>query len=274
MVANSTTRLARPEQKPATIKFICHPDLRSVRLVRSLLAEADRVLADGNLDISVDQEIRLFKTLHACGFLLQDASGIRRRVGFSADSLKALRERIADLLVNRNLGLVYSMLSLTKAAADDHEELVSAGMWTLYQAVIAFDPWRGFRFSTYACQAIVRGFRYVSRREIRRREVLDSFHQSTRGDDADADEEHVALLTDRLRVLLDANAAELTPSERFIIENRYFRPESERPLTLANIGKLIQLSRERVRQIQLHALEKLRRALSNDPVLRYVKFDV
>ena len=67
--------------------------------------------------------------------------------------------------------------------------------------------------------------------------------------------------------MLHDNVAALTPAERFIIERRFLQTDAPRPDTLASIGKVIQLSRERVRQIQMRALDKLRAALYADAAI-------
>jgi RNA polymerase sigma factor (sigma-70 family) len=62
-------------------------------------------------------------------------------------------------------------------------------------------------------------------------------------------------LSDRVVSCLQA----LTPREAYIVRAR-FGLDSGEGRTLEDIGKALQLSRERVRQLEAHALEKLRRA--------------
>ena len=75
-------------------------------------------------------------------------------------------------------------------------------------------------------------------------------------------------LVDRLRKMLSENSAELTPAERFVIERRLLNPPDGSPQTLASIGELFHLSKERVRQIQIEALAQLRRILKRHGVSR------
>ncbi|MCK6530484.1 RNA polymerase factor sigma-32 [Myxococcota bacterium] len=67
-----------------------------------------------------------------------------------------------------------------------------------------------------------------------------------------------------VRVTAIAQAMEtLTERERKIIRRRYLDDESE---TLKDIGKQLGISRERVRQIELKAREKMRRSLESTPL--------
>ena len=67
-----------------------------------------------------------------------------------------------------------------------------------------------------------------------------------------------ALLHEALLALLKAALDELAPKEREVMELR-FGLDGEDPLTLQEIGDRLGLSRERVRQIEARAKEKLRR---------------
>ncbi len=57
--------------------------------------------------------------------------------------------------------------------------------------------------------------------------------------------------------------AKLSERERYIINHRIM---SDNPLTLREIGDTLQLSRERIRQIEKEALTKLRREMQNTPL--------
>jgi RNA polymerase nonessential primary-like sigma factor len=61
-----------------------------------------------------------------------------------------------------------------------------------------------------------------------------------------------------LRVDLEQLMAELTPQQREVLSLR-FGLEDGQPLTLARIGEILSISRERVRQIEREALSKLRK---------------
>ena len=64
--------------------------------------------------------------------------------------------------------------------------------------------------------------------------------------------------------ILNENRAELTSTERLVITQRLLNGEGDRPPTLGTVGKMVNLSKERVRQIQNAALAKLREVLERE----------
>ncbi len=71
---------------------------------------------------------------------------------------------------------------------------------------------------------------------------------------------------DRLQSILSDNRAGLSLMERFILERRMLHGPGVEPESLESIGDLFNLSKERIRQLQMSALDKLRGALA----LRYL----
>jgi RNA polymerase primary sigma factor len=67
------------------------------------------------------------------------------------------------------------------------------------------------------------------------------------------------LLKSSLKTLLHAALDELDPKEEKVVKLR-FGLEGEEPKTLKEIGEMMNLSRERIRQIEAQALEKLNRS--------------
>ncbi len=171
-----------------------------------------------------------------------------------------------------NLGLSYEMLRRTRFTNVDEDDLLSEGLRALVDAVEAFDPWRGYRFSTYACNAIYRGFLRLSKMETRRSSLItfgfDSRmerggHEMTAGDWDDR------VYAQRLQDAIDNNEAELTSQERYILDKRFPAESIRKRETLERIGRDMSVSKERVRQIQVTALEKLRSVLTAEPVLGF-----
>jgi RNA polymerase primary sigma factor len=61
-------------------------------------------------------------------------------------------------LANANMALVVAMAKRTRINAVEFGELVSEGNMALLRAADKFDVRRGFKFSTYACRAILKSF--------------------------------------------------------------------------------------------------------------------
>lgn len=78
-----------------------------------------------------------------------------------------------------------------------------------------------------------------------------------------------ALVHHALLAQLKSVFAELTPKEREVMRLRFGFGEDE-PRTLQEIGDRLQLSRERVRQIEVRAMEKLRRSRKADDLRSYL----
>jgi RNA polymerase sigma-32 factor len=79
--------------------------------------------------------------------------------------------------------------------------------------------------------------------------------QTTSQDDEFADKEEAGLINERVKVAL----ARLDPRERFIIEQRVM---NERPMTLKELGEHFGFSRERARQLEIRAKDKLKDELT------------
>jgi len=60
-----------------------------------------------------------------------------------------------EIITQANLALVLAMAKRTRMSDVDFGELVSEGNMALLRAVEKFDIGRGFKFSTYACRAIL-----------------------------------------------------------------------------------------------------------------------
>jgi RNA polymerase sigma factor (sigma-70 family) len=173
---------------------------------------------------------------------------------------------IRDRLVSSNLGLVYSTVQRFSGHGSDGDDALSDALYALLCAVERFNPWRGFRFSTYACNCIVRSVLRHRQREQRHRERFPAYYDPDFERPSEEPDDRGSLVLDRLHRVMAANGGELTPLESSILAQRFPLREEGR-LTFAAIGRRIGLSKERVRQIQNAALLKLRWALEADPLL-------
>lgn len=176
-------------------------------------------------------------------------------------------DRMQDIrsdLVNANMSLVMAMAKRVRIPNTDFSDLVSEGNMALLRAIERFDVSRGFKFSTYACRAILKGFkrlaskagRYYSRFGVSYDPDMES------GDHADCRHQRYAdAAIEDVMELVSSESSDLTDLERTILDERFALQGQPKGKTLAQVGQQVGLSTERVRQLQKVALAKMRRAL-------------
>ena len=167
-----------------------------------------------------------------------------------------------------NLPLVMAMAKRTRLASIDYSELISEGNMALLRSVDKFDCGRGFKFSTYACRAILKSFSRVAMRVSRHRGRFPiEFDPAIERSDY-LERKREAIVTDcvdDLKEILLRNLADLSDVERTVIRERFALSSTDResasPKTLEQVGVIIGVTKERVRQIQNKALKKIRATL-------------
>ena len=175
------------------------------------------------------------------------------------EELLAEANNVKELLINANMRLVVSIAKRHAAQSDNFFELLSDGNMSLIRAVEKFDYSRGFKFSTYASWAIMKNFARSIPEEKNRREryvtgneALFDISPDTRTDEQEylASAEQASNKVNRLLEYLD-------PRERQIIRLRAGLDSSE-GMTLEKIGEQLGITKERVRQLNVRAMRKLR----------------
>jgi len=166
-------------------------------------------------------------------------------------------------LISANLRLVVSVVKKYGAGSLlSFNELVSDGNVSLMKAVEKFDYTTGNRFSTYATWALYRNFARTIPDERKRVErfrpgdvSLLELKQDHRSSPIQAERAYAEQTSQVKRFM-----GELNERERKIVEMRYgFGSVDSKPQTLRQVGKNMGVTKERVRQIEMRALEKLRR---------------
>jgi RNA polymerase sigma factor (sigma-70 family) len=180
-------------------------------------------------------------------------------------------EHFREYLVRTNLALVLAMAKRTRLGDVDFAEIVSEGNMALLRAVDKFSVDRGFKFSTYACRAILKAFsrtamkssRYRTRFPVEFEPDLEKSDWIDRKRDI-VEEDCI----DELKAIVDRNLADLSNVEQTVIRRRFnWQQAQEQPLTLEEVGKIIGVTKERVRQIQNKALAKIK-SVMEEGVLR------
>jgi RNA polymerase primary sigma factor/RNA polymerase sigma factor len=222
-----------------------------------------------------EQEVWLFRKFN---YLKHKAKKLRDQLDQEKpstrlmDQIDAIYEEIVALknrLVRSNLRLVVSIAKRRVAPGDSFFDLVSDGNMSLIRAVEKFDYARGNKFSTYASWAIMKNYARTIPDEHKRRERFRAADMDMLQTAADqrTDEHQLRMAeTDRLQQVgrfLDR----LDSREQTIIIRRYGLDRGHEPQTLKEVGTALGVTKERVRQIEAKALEKLREAALAEAVL-------
>jgi RNA polymerase primary sigma factor len=213
-----------------------------------------------------EQEAHLFRKMN---FLKHKAAKLREGLDPAhartqeLDRIEELMDeanRVKELLISCNMRLVVSIAKRHAAQTDNFFELLSDGNMSLIRAVEKFDYSRGNKFSTYASWAIMKNFARSIPEEKHRRERYVTGHEDvfevapdTRTDEQEwiASAEQASHKVNRLLSLLD-------PREREIIRMRAGLDSGAEGMTLEKIGEKLGITKERVRQLNVRAMKKMR----------------
>ncbi|MFK8111823.1 MAG: sigma-70 family RNA polymerase sigma factor [Rubripirellula sp.] len=271
------------------LAFICNPDF-------SQRGEGDRVFADdlelidrtnelgvsalrkAGIDLPVHlsrlceaplltplQERQLFERMN---FLLHQASIHRSLLNPSRPSKARLKliERFVllaewhrDRIVEANLRLVISIVKKFVNLNNSFDDLLSEGIMGLIRSVEKFDFGRGFRFSTYATQVVRRNsYKSVVANHEERQKVSDGLQDMNIDISED---EHCSAFTEQrwhdLRSRLETMLDQVDRREKLIIRSRFALGSHRRVRTLQSLADRLGISKERVRQLERRAMEKL-----------------
>jgi RNA polymerase primary sigma factor len=178
-----------------------------------------------------------------------------------------------EIITQANLALVLAMAKRTRMGEVDFGELVSEGNMALLRAVEKFDIGRGFKFSTYACRAILKAFSRIAMKNSRYRQAFPTefdptMEKSNYQENRRADVEQDAV--EELQQIIGENRAQLSDVERTVIQARFAinRGQDAPAMTLEEVGRVIGVTKERVRQIQNKALEKLRLTIESEVLVK------
>src|SRR3954453_5421336 len=168
--------------------------------------------------------------------------GLTRELGEQFLEWHRRFEHYREYLVRTNLALVLAMAKRTRLGDVDFAEVVSEGNMALIRAVEKFNVDRGFKFSTYACRAILKAFSRTALKSNRHKmrfpvEFEPDMEKSDWADRRrDAVEEDCI---DELKAIVSRNLAELSDVEATVIRRRFnWEQEQETPLTLEEVGQI------------------------------------
>ena len=220
------------------------------------------------LVLNSQEEKNIFLQFNYCRLqissIFKEAKRDRLTISQAQEAVKWGKEmkRCRDTLIIANLGLVFSMgRKYSIFSGSDCTELMTEGFGAVMRAVDGFNISRGFKFSTYACRAIIQAMNRTKAKIAKRLQKefpssLDITPESKIDHQNYSVEEDLA----ELRSILSDNKADLNENELVVITERFL---GENKKTLEEVGLTLDLTKERVRQIQNKALEKLKVCLVN-----------
>jgi RNA polymerase primary sigma factor len=170
----------------------------------------------------------------------------------------AIAVRLRDCLARVFLKLAVSLIGPFISRRHGFDELFSEASLALLRAVEKFDPDRGFRFSTYATPAVRRQLeRFVMNQHkdcqlVLRTPHLDTVLAPPRRSASDDRQRAVAVEA------LDEMLARLDAREQSILRARFGLEAGSDTQSLQEVAGQLGVCRERVRQLEARAIEKLR----------------
>lgn len=212
-----------------------------------------------------EQEAHLFRKMN---YLKYHAAQLRgeiepARAGIEqieqVEHLLAEAAKVKDLLLRCNMRLVVSIAKRHSGQAENFFELLSDGNLSLIRAVEKFDYSRGNKFSTYASWALMKNFSRSIPEERRRRERYVTGHEEFFDAKADVrgnEQEYVAS-QEQTKHRVNRLLQYLEPREQQIVRMRAGL-DSHEGMTLEEIGHELGITKERVRQLNVRIMAKLR----------------
>ena len=252
-------------------------DELSESIVAATLEEAGGVKAPAELPthlrrmceaklLTHEQESALFREMN---YLKFRANSLRSRLDpdhvdgeaiATIDQLLRRAQAILDHIIQANTRLAMSIVKKYVTPQQSFDDLLSDSLLTLMQAVEKFDYDRGFRFSTYAYRSITRNtYRTItSARKEESRLTRDAEAWAFEQEDDYALSTTVERVWSNLRELTSSMLDQLDRRERFIIRSRYALGAHRKVRTFQSLADKLGVSKERVRQLEQRAVNKLR----------------
>ena len=175
-------------------------------------------------------------------------------------------QQVKNFLIRSNLRLVVSIAKRHMTASSNFFEMVSDGNMSLFRAVEKFDFALGNKFSTYATWAIMKNYARSIPAEYTRQDRFrtgndEMFDYST--DDRRNPYEDQRTNEQQHNVIMSI-LQQLEDRERSIIIERFGLDDGTEPLTLEQVGERHGVTKERIRQIETRALQKIRKIASEE----------
>ena len=196
---------------------------------------------------------------------LVTARAVRSRLLDQLDDLQHQTQQTKDKLVLANLALVVSIVKRHLGCGMSFQELVSEGNMAMIRSVEKFDYGRGYKFSTYGSWAIMKSFARAIPAEGRHHQryirlsdkQLDLLDQPCDPDESAQDNSY------RRSQAVHQAISKLDQREQTILAKRLGLRKNDEPMSLSQLGRMFGLSKERIRQIEMQAKNKLQKLLAS-----------
>lgn len=217
--------------------------------------------------LTKEQEAYHFRKMNYLKFKaarLRDQLDVSRAKSRVMDQIeRCLNEavEVKNLLIRSNLRLVVSIAKKHVKPNGSFFEMVSDGNISLIRAIEKFDYSRGFKFSTYATWAIMKNY---ARSIPAEHTLLDRYRTGSdelflSSPDQRSDQFEQELVNHRQHEAIVQILNRLDERERNIIMFRFGLNQETEPQTLEQLGGRFGVTKERIRQLEARALNKLRK---------------
>ena len=221
-----------------------------------------------------EQERHLFRQFNYLKFRacqLRDRLDPARAKSSLMDEIENLYEKTVatkNRIVQSNLRLVVSIAKRHVNSSDDFFQLVSDGNMSLIRAVEKFDYGRGNKFSTYASWAIMKNYARTIPEEFKQRDRFRTSAQElfAAAEDERSDLYELETAQNLRKSQIGKILSRLDEREQKIIISRFGLNPNQEPQTLKEVGAEMGVTKERIRQIEARALNKLRLAAQEERI--------
>jgi len=222
--------------------------------------------------LTKEEEVYYFRKMN---FLKHQAALLQKKIDVAQPKTKDMdaiersidqANEVKNFLIRSNLRLVVSIAKKHMKPNANFFEMVSDGNISLIRAIEKFDFTRGFKFSTYASWAIMKNFARSIPAEYTQ---LDRFRTGSeevfdQASDPRSERLNEEFVNKRQHEALMEILSQLEPRERDIIVSRYGLKEGAPPQTLEQVGQKLGVTKERIRQLESRALQKLRKIAEDE----------